>query len=1682
MKIAKGFLKIIFTISILSNGGCLPSFKAKESGCGPGATFNPSTRLCTSQSSAPVGLTRRINLTEDVFSNVVLNYHNHPSQDSALDCEVDQATLVNVAEMVECSCAAGICTVGLRGFPNANLGTILYRFQDNNRVFGDYQTATVTMTPVNDDPTFCPVTMRVGAGNDCENRVSGEDWDCIAPGNPNTFSLGITPDFDFTNTLSQNSLFFYDQENKRCYYSDSTTNLWSEAATPNCQFTKNFGSVDNANCLGGDGDDCVGSGVPSVTGHQAAGEVYLRNSNRHCYYFDGSAWQDITGRFNQVISVDEDQSTNLSSLIQKAFDLEEGQLDFKISHDFTPKNGGTTTYGTISNCPGDDCQYTPRSNVNAAFNGTSVSYPGSNIDEFVLRAVDLGESQVTNSVAIIIKDVNDAPFIPNRAKTLIEGEIYNETFTLANTKTGNGSGGKIVDYDEGSSFRNFIFVADSSDPSRQSDCLSGNSIMRDLNDSGGGSGLAPFTSGSDGVFYCDTGNGVAQARFSGTNNNNGFSEVEIRFFPNINFTGQVKFKFTVEDSKGAISPTQNGNDSGLVSLTYTPLNDAPTFCQYSRKGHADCGFLGSGNSDNPGVDCLWNESPLNLSRVTDTSSSTSSVFPNHAGFPQEAALAGGAVFYDQRNDACYQSVASQWKEKDVQECNFSTDADDESDNCGAGNNCSGTSLPAGIPTVSGLIFYDTDDFTCHLSNQGVGWELIGVPPGATPTHQAHFVFKVNENRSGVNNQVTVDTTTLAKDPDGNGLSYSPATPPTNGTLTDCPGSSCAYRPNNGFVGFDSFTIEVSDGTASESVIVGIGVKDVNNPPTLTYRNETALNDTTVVVNEGALVQLFDLAIDEGADNSAEDNQQIQFDITSSNPTILSPTNIEAFWGASSDLYNKTTRTNLYTNRTAGTFNPLGDGTTDASSKNFALRFVTTPGVSGETRITIALQDNGRPAQSSSIEFTLRIEPFGASHGDWENVFGVGPLLRKAADRRNCDQSGERSSSANCGSGGSAVDCTASVNPNTDRTTYDPSAAGLVFFDSSSGTCFESSSENNLWAPRGCSFSKSQRDCNGNDCIGMGPPKDQTNYRLPPQTEGLRYLDVTNAICYKSEKGLQWTPEGSYIYLKWNGFVPLGRTVISGYKIFRRTRNFEYNYSAPVATISTSTTRTYTDAIGISNLQGYDPEKGRVLFYQVLPINARNEQLIFPQESFNEMTVVLPPYNMVMVPRRIVNEEICQHLHATPDRANNNRCSYKGIVNNYAANGHFDIASDLMMDRFEYGCDYTSSTVSDTDCGTVPNRPQEGLPCYGNQSPTTLGAKITTRTNAFYNRSNGICSINNGGNWVTTGSLNATQITQEFVSNLITSSAGMKGRLADLPPLTNISQEKAQEICAARTNSTTPIILENDSSDISLSSNAFRLPSRVEQVAMSAWDNETYTDSQISEMEKGSDLKASPKCNSSDADTISTFSDASVLLSPPIASLPGTASSSIRSLATGNDFTSKCASRYQIKSLIGNVREWSDEKFNCNFSDGCVDGDGKFSGSRSNANVIPSTATYYLDETLPSATQITGPTILMSTASWIIEEKDNDTAFFDFPAALPFSLKTQMISFPIGRTSGITVPQLRSDTFTVSSTQTADSAILYGGSYKDGTGAGRYYGNIQSATTTNSQTGFRCVTPINPSSY
>ena len=97
--------------------------------------------------------------------------------------------------------------------------------------------------------------------------------------------------------------------------------------------------------------------------------------------------------------------------------------------------------------------------------------------------------------------------------------------------------------------------------------------------------------------------------------------------------------------------------------------------------------------------------------------------------------------------------------------------------------------------------------------------------------------------------VTFNVLTNDSDADGDTLTVSGNTQPTNGTgaTTVSPSGSSTYTPNANYNGTDSFTYTVTDGTDSSTATVTITVTAVNDPPVSISGTATTPEETAVTI-------------------------------------------------------------------------------------------------------------------------------------------------------------------------------------------------------------------------------------------------------------------------------------------------------------------------------------------------------------------------------------------------------------------------------------------------------------------------------------------------------------------------------------------------------------------------------------------------------------------------------------------------------------------------------------------------------------------------------------------------------------------------------------------------------------------------------------------------------------------
>ncbi len=164
------------------------------------------------------------------------------------------------------------------------------------------------------------------------------------------------------------------------------------------------------------------------------------------------------------------------------------------------------------------------------------------------------------------------------------------------------------------------------------------------------------------------------------------------------------------------------------------------------------------------------------------------------------------------------------------------------DNCGSNNlsvNQSCSYQVQAIPTTKGTKSA-TLTWTCDTDITSVN--LNYTSENVIPTTASNLSITTDED-TPVNFDVNPSS-----DTDGDPITYTIVTPPTNGALTNCLASNndlnCDYTPSANYFGTDSFTYKSNDGTADSSGVttVTITVNSINDTPTIPTTQAVATDE------------------------------------------------------------------------------------------------------------------------------------------------------------------------------------------------------------------------------------------------------------------------------------------------------------------------------------------------------------------------------------------------------------------------------------------------------------------------------------------------------------------------------------------------------------------------------------------------------------------------------------------------------------------------------------------------------------------------------------------------------------------------------------------------------------------------------------------------------------------------
>jgi VCBS repeat-containing protein len=937
--------------------------------------------------------------------------------------------------------------------------------------------------------------------------------------------------------------------------------------------------------------------------------------------------------------------------------------------------------------------------------------------------------------------------------------------------------------------------------------------------------------------------------------------------------------------------------------------------------------------------------------------------------------------------------------------------------CGL-NGCIGNFSPTGMitPAVSGLYYYDTVAGACWKSNLSLSaqWEL-------SPSHIGNQT--INEKDEVVIDEIKIDEGGGDVTEDSDELSITAVTS-SNGILV--PTTNIAFYYNDSLVGNGgTLPVNIGDAAANASdgnfkiVVVPVGGESGSSTITLTMRDGVAPAGQTVDVSFVVTVNNV------SAQHGGWTNIKALGPKTNKNGQLVNTTKVCNYSQALCEGSNACT----------GVVNPVGSSVADPDHIDAIFWNSATD--------TCYYQD------ISQLEVTFQGLGFTAKRAGGASIRYVdgATLLAEVVN-----VSGTQITVYIQDGGSTAGNVQTAIENNA-------IASALVSITSSTPGVIVSTQaltalpgpSNALWTelPLTCNVSPQALEpgCDNATlglCVGLADP----NGVIQATKLDSYYSDISNGTCYRSIDTGTANDWEAYVApgevtLSWNAFTVSGSGSISGYNVYRRLKgeiNFDFDRPLNRNAIS-SGTLTYVDNVKNSI---FAPIPNTVYEYEVRPII--NGIATGTNQVFKIARVLVPPPNMAFAHRWIINKEMCSTMHSTSIDPNNHyRCSYYGPGNTLSGGaGYYDIGTDLVVDQFEAGCAYTAAPACSTYDGA----------CIGIDAPN--GSISATTGNIYYDRTEGKCWVSGGG----------TAWTE------IVGATGMSNyNVAQLPPLTNVTQSTAAAFCAARP--AVSGVLGTDSSDAAIAV-AKRLPSRKHQMAYSLWDSSVLTDSNIAVTETGLSLNSSSKCNSSGASGLeSGYTDVDSPDSNVLYSRPGTATSNIRSLITGSSQTAACVGRFGIQDVVGNVAEWVTDRVSCGTLSTCTAATPIIGGTSDMSVATPGADAY----SAWAANGLRGPcvdangdTVCDSAmTSWEFEEERYGAgrmftpmglpAHVDFPLLNPLSLVNPYM-LEIGPTSGVTALKLHDDVLAMNSHHlfagtSGSGGMTTGGHYTSGGGAGAY---------------------------
>ncbi len=328
------------------------------------------------------------------------------------------------------------------------------------------------------------------------------------------------------------------------------------------------------------------------------------------------------------------------------------------------------------------------------------------------------------------------------------------------------------------------------------------------------------------------------------------------YLPVLNYNGPDSFTYTVIDASGATA-------TATVNLTVTPVNDRPTAPNDTKTTPEDqpiSGSIAGTDLDGDSLTYATAIAPANGSIVVNSDGTyTYTPNPNYVGSDTFSVLVsdgkGGTtvatvtVNVTPVNDPPVATGETRTTPEDMPVGGRVVATDLDGDKLtytvsAAPANGSVVMNADGTYTYTpNANFNGTNSFVVTVSDGKGGVTTATVTVNVTPVNDAPVVTgdtRTTPEDAPVNGAVS------ATDVDGNPLTFTLATPPSNGTVTVNADGTYTYTPNPNYNGADSFTVLVSDGQGGTRIApVSIAVTPVNDAPVASGDTRITPEDTPV---------------------------------------------------------------------------------------------------------------------------------------------------------------------------------------------------------------------------------------------------------------------------------------------------------------------------------------------------------------------------------------------------------------------------------------------------------------------------------------------------------------------------------------------------------------------------------------------------------------------------------------------------------------------------------------------------------------------------------------------------------------------------------------------------------------------------------------------------------------------